>query len=220
LSRRAALHVAHLYGGVVARALILTLIVTAAWAQSAQNPNSPAGAFTDMAPPAPEPDSNPAFRPGFIHQLGRWIGEQGPALPELPFKGPPDLPPLKSPQEVLGSIGSQATGVVRDAAGAAEQATGVVKGAAGAVQEATGVIVGLPTARIVTGRQRCPDAPNGAPDCTPAAQALCKGKGFEGGKGLEIKKAQRCPTWMWLSSRVPSEGECPLDTFVTRAVCQ
>jgi len=46
-------------------------------------------------------------------------------------------------------------------------------------KEAAGAIVGLPNARIVSGRERCALAQNGAPDCAPAArrglpdQGLC-----------------------------------------------
>ncbi len=236
-------HAACLHAGALACALA---VVASAWAQDTRVPNASAGApaAAPAAPPpapapgpapAPAPDPNPAFRPGFIDAVGRWIGEGPPPLalpppPAIPLPPPPaialppppaialppppaialppapELPPLKSPQEVLGTIGSQATGAVKDAAGAAQQATGV--------------IVGLPGTRIVTGRQRCPLAANGAPDCIPAAQALCRANGFEGGRGVDINSAQKCPATVWLSGRIPAEGECPTETFVTRAVCQ
>jgi hypothetical protein len=106
---------------------------------------------------------------------------------------------LKSTNETLGDLGNQTS----DAA----------KGAAG-------TIMGLPNARIVTGRERCTVAANGAPDCRAAAVVACRGKGFTSGKSLDTQSVQKCPARVWLSGHLPAEGECPLETFVTRAVCQ
>jgi hypothetical protein len=113
---------------------------------------------------------------------------------------------LKGTQDALGGIGTQATDAVKDAAGAAKQATGV--------------IVDLPKTRIVNGRQLCPLAANGAPDCAPAVAALCRTKGFGAGRGVDINSTQKCPAWVWLSGRPPPAGECRTETFVTRAICQ
>jgi hypothetical protein len=44
------------------------------------------------------------------------------------------------------------------------------------------------------------------PDCAP--------------RSLDTQSAQKCPARVWLSGRLPAENECPLETFVTRAVCQ
>jgi hypothetical protein len=98
--------------------------------------------------------------------------------------------------------------------------TDVAKSAANAAGQATGVILGLPGARMVIGRERCTIAPNGAPDCAPAANALCRSKGFEAGRGLDINTADKCPTWVWLSGRTPPEGVCVTETYVLRALCQ
>ena len=45
-------------------------------------------------------------------------------------------------------------------------------------KDATDAVMGLPNARIVTVRERCAAAQNGAPDCQAAAAAACRGKGF------------------------------------------
>jgi hypothetical protein len=146
-------------------------------------------------PPAALPP-NPTYQPGFIDVFGRFIGESAAKLNSQ----------LKSTNETLGDLGNQTS----DAA----------KGAVGTAKEAAGTIIGLPNARIVTGRERCAAAANGAPDCRSAADAACRSKGFASGKSLDTQSAQKCPARVWLSGHLPREGECPLETFVTRAVCQ
>jgi hypothetical protein len=102
---------------------------------------------------------------------------------------------LKSTQEAIGNVGSQA----RDAAGS---------------------VVAIPGTRVVTGRQLCPSAANGAPDCQQGVDALCRAKGFQGGRSLDVTSGQRCPARVYIENRPPKEGECRMETYVTRAVCQ
>jgi hypothetical protein len=102
---------------------------------------------------------------------------------------------LKSTQEALGTMGNQA----RDAAGS---------------------VVAIPGSRVITGRQLCPPAANGAPDCQPGVDALCRGKGFQTGRSLDVTSGQRCPARVYIENRPPKEGECRMETYVTRAVCQ
>jgi hypothetical protein len=176
--------------------LAVALLLAGAAVAQEQQPQ----AAGDPAEAAPAPSTPPSFAPGFIDALGRWIGDSKSALDSQ----------MKTTQDAIGGIGSKATGAVNDAAGAAQQATGA--------------IVGLPMARMITGRQRCPKAANGAPDCAPAADALCQSKGFGAGKGLEIDSAQKCSAAAsaaaLLSGRSPSTRDCVTETFVTRAVCQ
>jgi hypothetical protein len=142
--------------------------------------------------------------PGFIDAFGRFIGESAAKLnSQLNSQ-------IKSTNETLGNLGSQTTDAARD----------VAKGAVGTATDAAGALVGLPNARIVTGRERCAAAANGAPDCRAAADATCRSKGFGSGKSLDTESAQKCPARVWLSGRFPAEGDCQLETFVTRAVCQ
>jgi hypothetical protein len=158
-------------------------------------PEVPNDAAETTAPPqAPAP--NPSFAPGFIDALGRWMGDSRAALDSQ----------LKNTQEAIGGIGAQATDAL--------------KGAAGAAQQATGAIVGLPAGQMISGRQLCQPAANGAPDCGPAAETLCKAKGFSSGRGLEVASTQRCSARIWRSRRNPADGPCGTETFVTRAVCQ
>jgi hypothetical protein len=89
-----------------------------------------------------------------------------------------------------------------------------------AAKDATDAVVGLPNARIVTARERCAVAQNGAPDCQAAAAAACRGKGFQTGKSLDTQSEHKCPAQVLLKGRAPNDAECPTEIFVTRAVCQ
>ena len=160
----------------------------------------PPAAQPPAAQPPAAPPPNASYQPGFIDVFGRFIGESAAKL-NSQFSSQ-----LKSTNETLGNLGTQTT----DAA----------KGAVGTAKDAAGAIIGLPSARIVTGRERCAVAANGAPDCRAAADAACRSKGFSSGKSLDTQSAQKCPARVWLSGRMPAEGDCQLETFVTRAVCQ
>jgi hypothetical protein len=89
-----------------------------------------------------------------------------------------------------------------------------------AAKDATGAVAGLPNARMVTARERCPPAQNGAPDCQTAANTICHGKGFKTGKSLDTRSEQKCPARLLLERRAPNANECPTEIFVTRAMCQ
>ena len=89
-----------------------------------------------------------------------------------------------------------------------------------AAKDATDAVVGLPNARMVTVRERCAVAQNGAPDCQAAAAAACRGKGFQTGNSLDTQSEHTCPAQVLLKGRAPSDAECPTEIFVTRAVCQ
>ena len=94
------------------------------------------------------------------------------------------------------------------------------KDAANAAIDAATSLMRLPGTRVVTGRERCDLAPNGAPDCQKAADVICRGKGFQLGRSLDFQSEQRCRPSAWVSGRAPAEGECRTEHFVTRAVCQ
>jgi hypothetical protein len=106
---------------------------------------------------------------------------------------------VKTTQDAIGAIGSRATDAAKEAAGS---------------------VAAMPGTRIISGRQLCPLAPNGAPDCQQGVDALCRAKGHQSGRTLEIASSQRCPTKVWISGRAPKEGECRQETYVVRAMCQ
>ena len=178
----------------IAGVCVLCAVLLAGGATAQQPLPGSQGFPPSEQPVAQQPDPN--YRPGFLDTLNRWLGNSKAAIDSQ----------LRQTQETLGAIGSDATGAAQ--------------GAAGAAQEAAGAVVALPTARIVIGRQTCSLAPNGAPDCQPAIDALCRGKGFQSGRSLEINSAHKCPTRVWLYGTTADKAECPVETYVTRALCQ
>jgi hypothetical protein len=69
----------------------------------------------------------------------------------------------------------------------------------------------LPSAAIVSGRERCAVAPSGAPDCGAAVNALCRAKGFAAGTSIDTQ------TEYCLDRARGAVGNC---AFVTRAACR
>jgi hypothetical protein len=173
-------------------ALAVLVLVAVAPAQDVPNSDAPSP-VAPTAPPDAAPPAAPAPNPAFRPGFVHAFGrwlEEGASRLKSGVQGA---------QEKLGSFGSKA----RDAA-----------------KEATGAITTLPGARMVSGRERCALASNGAPDCPTAAKALCRGKGFEGGRVLDTQGEQKCSARVLLEGRSPSASECPMETFVTRAMCQ
>lgn len=103
---------------------------------------------------------------------------------------------------------------------AATRATDTAKDAAKGAADAAEKVARIPLTSVVAGRQRCVPAPNGAPDCQVATDALCRGRGFTTGRSVDVQSAQKCPPAVWISGRQPTEGECTTETYVTRAMCQ
>ncbi len=106
------------------------------------------------------------------------------------------LPPLKSPQQALEEWN---------------------KGA----REATDNLTRMSRQHVVSGRVKCPLAPNGAPDCKVAATKLCTDQGFKEGQSLDSDSAENCPAAALLSGEQPKQKQaCKLENFVIRALCQ
>jgi hypothetical protein len=149
-------------------------------------------ALAQEVPPPPSAEPPPTAAPGFLDVLGRWLDD--------------------SKAKIDGQIKSTTDavqGAAKDAKDAAEKAG-----------QASGTVLGLPGTKVARGRVRCAVAPNGAPDCAEAANALCRSKGYGPGKSLEINTADKCPTWVWLSGRPAPEGTCTTENFVLQATCQ
>jgi hypothetical protein len=191
----------------VAALLVAALSVSVpAIAVAGDNPAAPGAAAT--APPSPPPPPPPAAnKPGFLHELGSWwngsIGYFSAKLNDARGKF-----------EDLGKTSKEA------AKGAATATQEAVKSAVEVSKDAAGVVVRLPNTRLIEMRERCDKAPNGAPDCAAAAANGCRAKGFTGGTSLDVTTAVTCPTPTMLAQQKPEKIECPVETVVTRAVCQ
>jgi len=138
----------------------------------------------------------PAAEPrGLFGNIGRWFDDQTSTLGSH-FRG------ARSGVENFGHE-----------AGIAAKTT--VEGA----KDAAGAVTRIPTARVVSGHEKCTIAPNGAPDCVVAANAICKTKGFESGKSVDMTTAEVCSAQVYIAGRSSGEG-CHTETFVSRALCQ
>ena len=131
----------------------------------------------------------PPDEPGFFVAVGKWLDRQA-----------------SGAKDAFRSLG-------REAGIAAKSTADTAKDAADTLAKQ------LPANNVVTGHEVCRIAPNGAPDCVAAADAICKTKGFKSGKSVDMTTAETCPPKVYLAGR--STGpECKTETFVSSALCQ
>jgi hypothetical protein len=195
--RRASLQVLLLAPSVlVLFALPLAVQSQAQQASPPSSENPPAIVTAPASEAEPKPESEPKPSPGFFDALGNWIKKSNEEL-DANFKK------MKNSIDVFNA-----------------QADKNAKDAAVATKEATEALVKFPTTRFIEGRELCIAAANGSPDCRAAAELICKSKGFATGNSVDTQAAQKCPARIWLSGRKPNEGDCAVETFVTRAACQ
>lgn len=143
----------------------------------------------------------------------------GPAAP--PASPAPDTAFRPGLIDAIGNFIDRSKGDVSDRLNDAQQSINRLNNAAGdATRDAAESLTSLPGTRMVTGRVVCATAANGAPDCKAAADELCKSKGLGAGRSLDSETAENCPVQVLLSGKPPKPGDCKMDTYVTRAVCQ
>jgi hypothetical protein len=122
----------------------------------------------------------------------------------------------------LSSIGDQfksaGKGIDKGIDNFNRDAGAAAKTTASAAADAADAVAKLPNTRVVSGRQDCPLADNGAPDCAAAATKLCQSKGMKSGSSLEVTSARDCPTRALIQRE--ARTQCRDVTFVTRAMCQ
>jgi hypothetical protein len=171
---------------------------------SAENPAPANPSLANPAPANPAPGNPAPENPGFVGAFGTWM-HQG--------------------------VTSMSSGFDAMAKGAADAASTMAKGAADAAagaatvaKDAAGVAVNgvtkLPVSGFASGHEQCTLAANGAPDCRAAAEDLCRTHGFATGTSVDYVTSERCPPAYRLSSRERPEGICPMEHFVTRAMCR
>jgi hypothetical protein len=210
----------------------------AASAQSAPQLPAPAAGSpqppTAAAPLVPAP-TQPANRPGFLHQLKVWWDD---SVAVFDSKSKDAHATADDPDKKADDAGGGATDAAKDAAknaatatqdamknaveatkGAASTATDAMKGAMEATKNAATAIVRLPNTRLVDVRETCARAPNGASDCAAAAATGCRAKGFSGGNPLDTRTAEKCDTKPSQAGQMPGV-QCARETVVIRAVCQ
>src|SRR3954447_24710569 len=163
-------------------------------------------------PPAPPPE-----KPGVFESIGRWF-DNGTSSFRDHLRG------AKRKMDELGddaaannkAITNQAAKVGQGAADVGKGAADATMNAMDATKNAMGAVAKLPTARMMSGRERCNAAPNGAPDCVAAAEVLCRKHGFTSGKSMDFTSAEECPVRTLLGQT----QDCTTVTFISRAMCQ
>ena len=191
---------------VMAAAFALCWLLLAAPTVSAQQEIAPDPA----APPAVAPE--PAPKAGPFEAIGRWFDQSAANFRDH----------LRGAKRKMDDLGDDAVantkGFSDQAAQAGKSAAEAGKSAAEATKSAVDAVAKLPTARMMSGRERCINAPNGAPDCVAAAEALCRKHGYTSGKSMDFTSAEECPP-RTLLGQAPRE-ECTTVTFISRAMCQ
>jgi hypothetical protein len=81
-------------------------------------------------------------------------------------------------------------------------------------------LTSIPVAGFASGRSLCPVSANGSPDCYAATEKLCKDKGYNAGRSLDTETAETCNPRIYVPGYKRKEGDCRMETFVTRAACQ
>ena len=80
-------------------------------------------------------------------------------------------------------------------------------------------LTSIPVTGFASGRALCPRSANGAPDCYAATEKLCKDNGYSAGRSLGTETAETCNPRISLPGYKRKDGDCKIETFVTRAAC-
>jgi hypothetical protein len=175
----------------------------AATPPTAENPAPTDPAAANPAPPNAA-SASPAENPGIVGTFGTWM-QQG-------------VTSMSSGFDAMAKGAADAASTM--AKGAADVATGAASVAKDAAGVAVDGVTKLPVSGFASGHEQCTLAANGAPDCRAAAENLCRTRGFATGTSVDYVTSEKCPPAYRLSSRERPEGICPMDHFVTRAMCR
>jgi len=201
-----------------------TGLVSAQVSQTPQN-SAPAAQQTPLPPPLP-PQPPPADKPGFFGMIGRWwdssMGFFHDRIRETPATfediGKKSGDAAKGAAAVTGEGMKKTLDVGKDAALATGEG---MKKTLDVGKDAATAIGRLPDTRVIEMHATCEKAPNSAPDCAAAAANACLSRGFKGGKPLDVGTAEKCDTTRaWMTGQASGKGDCPIESWVTRAVCQ
>lgn len=165
------------------------------------------------------------FASAFAFAQEQQPGQQ-PVQPQAPQQQPAAPPAAPAPEHKPGSV--EAFGRWFDDS-AAEMRKGfdnmwkgmgsASKGTADAAKGTVDALGKLGGSRVISGRERCLPAPNGAPDCQAAAAKICKAAGYNTGVSADFVTSEECPASAYANGRQPPPGECPVEHVVTKAVC-
>jgi len=177
-------------------------------AAAAQVPPVPQASPAPQAPQAPQASAPQAPQ-----------GQAGP--PAQPDTSQSPVPGYKPGFiDVFGrwigdSVGNWNTGLK----GAADVAKDAADVATTVTRDTADAVARFPGTRVISERATCPTAPNGAPDCRAAAEAICKTHGFASGSSIDFQTAEKCPP-IALNRPDREPVVCTIESYVTRALCQ
>lgn len=144
------------------------------------------------------------------------------AQPDVTSPQPKSAPPANRPgfidafgHWIEDSVSNWNAGIK----GAADVAKDAADAATTATRDTAGAVVRIPGTRVIAERATCPTAPNGAPDCRAAAEAICKAHGFASGSSIDFQTAEKCPP-IALNRPDGEPPRCVIESYVTRALCQ
>jgi hypothetical protein len=138
-----------------------------------------------------------------------------------PANPPPSAPPSASPLSssrpgLIDKLGD----LLRDSA---EGVSSTLKDTGQRLQDinkgTVDTLTSIPVTGFASGRSLCPRSANGAPDCYAATEKLCKDKGYSAGRSLDTETAETCNPRIYLPGYKRKDGDCKVETFVTRAAC-
>jgi hypothetical protein len=164
---------------------------------------APAAVAQEAAPQQPPIRKD---NPGLIESVGRFFDQSATNFRDS----------LQGAKRRMDDLSDEAAANTRDMN---EKAAAVGKGAASATKDAVDAVTYLPKSKVMSGREKCATAPNGAPDCVAAAEQLCRKQGFATGKSMDFTSAEECPAKAFLNGQ-QSAAECYTVTFISRAMCQ
>jgi hypothetical protein len=73
---------------------------------------------------------------------------------------------------------------------------------------------------IISQRQKCEPAANGAPDCPRAAEVACRSRGYTTGTSLQTQSERICSLPTLFPQEGPRPRRCRTEAYVLRAICQ
>jgi hypothetical protein len=179
---------------------VLVMFAGAAAAQVPAAPQEPQAPQALQAPQAPQGQGEPQAQPG-----------------ASPVPAPGNKPGFI---DAFGRwIGDSVSNWNAGLKGAADVAKDAADAATNATRDTAGAVARFPGARVISERATCPTAPNGAPDCRAAAEAICKAHGFASGSSVDFQTAEKCPP-ISLKQADREPAICTIESYVTRSLCQ
>jgi hypothetical protein len=94
------------------------------------------------------------------------------------------------------------------------------KDTVGSANSSADPLIPLPSLSIISQRQRCEMAANGAPDCRRAAEIACQSRGYSTGQSLQTQSERMCSPAPLFPQHASRPSGCRTEAYVLRAICR